>query len=85
MHIVNYILLKTYIQLLAALSPKSVFTKVSSKFDETLPVRSHFYSDHRVNCSTPTSCQSATFGPLAFCVFPVLLRQQIINKTTNAA
>ena len=30
--------------------------------------RSQFYSDHRVNLSTYRYCQSATFGPLAFCV-----------------
>ena len=35
-------------RIIAALSPKSVFTNLSSKFDENLPVRSQFYSDHRV-------------------------------------
>ena len=29
------------------------------------------------NCSTPTYCQSTTFGPLAFCVCPCFLRQKI--------
>ena len=52
---------------------------MSSKFDENLLGRSQFYSDHRGNLSTPTSCQSATFGPLACCVCPLLLRQKIIK------
>ena len=34
------------------------------------------------NVSTYRSCQSATFGPLTFCVYPLLLRQKIIEKTT---
>ena len=34
---------------------------------ENLPERSQFYSDHRVHLSTNRYCQSATFGPLAFC------------------
>ena len=38
-----------------------VRTNLSSKFDEFLPGRSQFDSDHRVDFSTPTSCQSATF------------------------
>ena len=62
--------------LLAGVSPESVFTNLSSKFDENLPACSQFYSDYRVNFSTPTSCQSATFGPLAFCGCPLLLRQK---------
>ena len=55
---------------------RRVFTLPSSKFDENLPGRSQFYSDHHVNFSTLTSCQSATFGPLAFCICPLLLRQK---------
>ena len=51
---------------------KSVFTLPSSQLDENLPVRSQFYSDHRVNFSTYKSCQSATFGPLTFCIYPLL-------------
>ena len=59
---------------------KSVFTLPSSQLDENLPARSQFYSDHRVNFSTYRSCQSATFGPLTFCVYPLLLRPKIIEK-----
>ena len=62
---------------------KSVFTLPSSQLDENLPVRSQFYSDHRVNFSTHRCCQSATFGPLTFCVYPLLLRPKIIEKTTK--
>ena len=58
----------------------ALYAKICPKFDENLPVRSQFYSDHRVNFSTPTSRQSATFGPLAFCVCPLFLRQKIIKK-----
>ena len=45
---------------IAALSPKSVFTNLSSKFDEILPVRSQFDTNHQVNFCTPTCCLSAT-------------------------
>ena len=41
------------------------------KQDRFLPVRSQFDTIDRVNFSTPTYCQSATFGPLAFCVCPL--------------
>ena len=44
------------------------FANESSWLDENLPMRSQFYSDHPVNFSTYRYCQSATFGPLAFCV-----------------
>ena len=44
------------------------YANESSRLDENLPERSQFYSGHRVNCSTYRYCQSATFGPLAFCV-----------------
>ena len=40
-----------------------------------LPARSQFDTNHRVHFSTPTCCLSATFGPLAFCVCPLFLRQ----------
>ena len=33
-----------------------------------LCLRAIFHTNHRVHFSTPTYCQSATFGPLAFCV-----------------
>ena len=48
-----------------------VHKNLSSKFDENLAERSQFYTNHRINFSTPTYCQSATFGPLAFCVCPL--------------
>ena len=41
-----------------------VCKNLSSKLDRFLPVRSQFDTNHRVHFSTPTSCQSATFGPL---------------------
>ena len=41
---------------------------LSLQFDEFLPERSQFDSDHRVDFSTPTSCQSTTFvRPLFAC------------------
>ena len=52
-----------------------VCKNLSSKFDENLPARSQFDSDHRVDFSTPTSCQSATFVT-AFCVCPFFPRQK---------
>ena len=44
------------------------YANESSRLEENLPVRSQFYSDHRVHFSTYRYCQSATFEPLAFCV-----------------
>ena len=46
------------------------YANESPRLDENLPGRSQFYSDHRVIFSTYRYryCQSATFGPLAFCV-----------------
>ena len=35
------------------------------------PTAPQFDSNHRVHFSTPTYCQSVTFGPLAFCVCPL--------------
>ena len=49
---------------------------LSSKFDENLPVRSQFDSDHRINLSTPTSCQSATFVRQLFAFVLCFLRQK---------
>ena len=57
---------------------------LSSKFDEFLPGRSQFDSDHRVNFSTPTSCESATVVRLLFAFVLCFLRQQIINNATYA-
>ena len=48
------------------------------------PLRSQFYSDHCVNFSTYRYCQSATFGPLAFCVcslfFYDIKSKRILNR-----
>ena len=53
---------------------------LSSKCDAFLPARSQFDSDHRVNCYTPTYCQSATFvRPLSAFVF-CFLRQKSSKK-----
>ena len=50
---------------------------LSSKFDENLPLRSQFDTDHRVDFSTPTSCQSATFVRL---LFPFVLYDKKSSK-----
>ena len=44
---------------------------MSSRYDRFLPARPQFDNHHRIHFSTPTCCQSATFGPLAFCVCPL--------------
>ena len=56
-----------------------VITNLSSKFDENFPVRSQFYSDHRVNCLR----QSATFVRPLFAFVICFLQQKIIKKNTN--
>ena len=66
---------------IAALSPKSVFTNLSSQFDRLLPARSQFDTNHRVNLSTPKSCQSATFVRPLFAFVLCFLRHKIIKKT----
>ena len=43
---------------------------MSSKEDPFLPVRSQFDTKQPLHVSTATYCQSAAFGPLAFCVSP---------------
>ena len=48
------------------------YANVSSRLDENLSVRSQFHSNDRVNLYTPRYCQSATCGPLAFCVCSLL-------------
>ena len=53
---------------------------LSSKFDENLPERSQFDSDHRVHFSAPTSCQSATFVRPLFAFVLCFLRQQNHQK-----
>ena len=54
------------------------YANESSRSDENLPMRSQFYSDHRVNFSTYRYCQSAPFGLLAFCVCALFF--MILNK-----
>ena len=64
------------------------YANESSRLDENLLVRSQYYSDHRVNCSTYRYCQSATFGPLAFCVcslFFMILNQKEFRIATSVA
>ena len=60
------------------------YANESSRLDKNLPVRSQFYSDHRVNFSTCRYRQSATFGPLAFCVcslcFYDIKSKRILNR-----
>ena len=63
------------------------YANESSRLEENLPARSQFYSDHRVNFSTYRYCQSATFGPLAFCVcslFFTILNQKEFRIATVA-
>ena len=63
------------------------YANESSRLDEHLPARSQFYSDHRVNLSTYRYCQSATFGPLPFCVcslFFTILNQKEFRIATVA-
>ena len=57
---------------------------LSSKFDEFLPARSQFDSDHRVHFSTPTSCQSATFVRPLFAFVLCFFTTKNHEKTTNA-
>ena len=49
---------------------------LSENVDQFLPGRSQFDSDHRVNFSTPTSCQSATFVRPMFAFVLCVLRQK---------
>ena len=53
---------------------------LSSKFDRFLPVRSQLDTNHRINFSTPTSCQSATFVQQLFAFVLCFLQQKIIKK-----
>ena len=54
---------------------------LSSKFDKFLAARSQFDSDHGVDFSTPTSCQSSTFvRPLFAFYCPVFFTKKIINN-----
>ena len=60
----------------------------SSRLDENLPVRSQFYSDHRVNFSTYRYCQSATFDRSLFafvlCIFTILNQKEFRIATSVA-
>ena len=49
-------------------STTNLVTPMFSSFGANL---SQFDTNHRVNLSTPTYCQSATCGPLAVCVCPL--------------
>ena len=61
---------------------RAVLTNLSSKYDENIPVRSQFNSDHSVNFSTPTSCQSATFARPLFAFF-LCFNEKNNQKTTR--
>ena len=52
----------------------------SSKIDEFLAVWSQFDSDHGVDFSTPTSCQSATFVRLLFAFYCTLFFTKTNSK-----
>ena len=60
---------------------RSVRKNLSSKFDRFLAARSHLDTNHGVNFSTPTSCQSAIFVRPLFAFVLCFLRQKIIKKT----
>ena len=49
-----------------------LYANVSSLICPFLAGRPQFHSNHRVNVSTPRYWQSATFGRLTFCVYPLL-------------
>ena len=56
----------------------------SSTFDEFLAVRSQFDSDHGIDFSMPTSCQSATF--VFYCTLFFTEKNQIMQHfVTDAA
>ena len=48
------------------------YANVSSQICPFLALRPQFHSNPSVNLSTPRYCQSATFGRLTFCVYPLL-------------
>ena len=62
----------------------SVRKNLSSQFDRFLAGRSNLDTNHGVNFSTPTSCQSATFVRPLFAFVLCCLRQKKSSKTTNA-
>ena len=53
---------------------------VCAKFDQFLPVRSHFDTKRPVNFFHMTTFQSATFGRPLFAFVLCVLRQKIIKK-----
>ena len=55
---------------------RRVRKNLSAKFDQFLAARSQFDSDHRVDFSTHTSCQSATFVRPLFAFVLCFLRQK---------
>ena len=59
------------------------YANESSRLDENLPGRSQFYSDHRVIFSTYRYCQSATVGPLAFCVCSLFFKNIKSKRISN--
>ena len=57
---------------------------VFAKFDQFLPVRSHFDTKLPVNFFHVATFQSATFGRPLFAFVLCVLRQKIIKRTENA-
>ena len=57
---------------------------VFAKFDQFLPVRSHFDTKRPVNFFHVASFQSATFGRPLFAFVLCVLRQKIIKRTESA-
>ena len=57
---------------------------VFAKFDQFLPVRSHFDTKRPVNLFQVATFQSATFGRPLFAFVLCVLRQKIIKRTENA-
>ena len=56
---------------------------VFAKFDQFLPVRSHFDTKGPVNFFHVATFQSATFGRPLFAFVLCVLRQKIIKRTEN--
>ena len=61
------------------------YANVSSQICPFLAWRPQFHSNHRVNLSTPRYCQSATFGRLTFCVYPLFFTEFAFNVATPTA
>ena len=56
-----------------------------AKFDQFLPVRSHFDTKRPVNFFHIATFQSATFGRPLFAFVLCVLRQKIIKKTRKCS